>query len=131
MAAPSFLQLRRQMQLIEATRGLHAPLHFARAQAAARGLPVVPCQTDTSGRRSAGGSAGAGWRVFAKPGAGLFSTFEPGDQLLGAAELPARLQLFGTRSAVTNWPTPRTAATGSFVLCDDDARTRPRALIVS
>jgi type IV fimbrial biogenesis protein FimT len=131
MATPSFLHLRRQMQLTEATRALHAALYFARAQAASRGLPVVLCQTDTGGRCSAGGSAGVGWRVFAKPGAGLFSTFEPGDQLLVALDLPARLQLFGTRPAITYWPTPRAAATGSFVFCDADARARPRAVIVS
>jgi type IV fimbrial biogenesis protein FimT len=131
MATPSFLQLRRQMQLTEAARGLHAALHYARAQAASRGLPVVLCQTDAGGRCSAGGSAAIGWRVFAKPGAGLNPRFEPGDLLLGAMDMPASLQLWATRPAITYWPTPRAAATGSFVFCDADARAQPRAVIVS
>jgi type IV fimbrial biogenesis protein FimT len=131
LATPGYLQLRRQMQLTEATRTLQAALHFARAQAASRGLPVVLCQTDAGGRCSAGGSAGAGWRVFAKPGAGLASSFQPGDLLLGAVDLPVRLQVFGTRTAITYWPTPRAAATGSFVFCDADARAQPRAVIIS
>jgi type IV fimbrial biogenesis protein FimT len=131
LATPSFLQLRRQMQLTEATRGLHAALYFARAQSASRGLPVVLCQTDAGGRCSSDGAAAVGWRVFAKPGAGLSSRFEAGDLLLGAMDLPAPLLLYGTRAAITYWPAPRAAATGSFVLCDADARARPRAVIVS
>jgi len=131
MATPGFVQLRRQLQLTEAARNLHAALHQARAQAASRGLPVVLCQTDAGGRCSAGGSVGAGWRSFVKPGASVAGFFEAGDLPLAVQSLPGRVQLYATRPALTYWPVPRAAATGSFVFCDADGLVPPRAIIVS
>lgn len=131
LATPAFRQLQRQVWLAQAARGLHAALHYARAQAASRGLPVVLCQTDAGGRCSAGGSVGAGWQLFAKPSPSGGTGFESGDLLLAAERLPAPLQLVATRTAVTYWPQPRAAATSSFVFCDPAHLARPRAVIVS
>jgi type IV fimbrial biogenesis protein FimT len=92
---------------------------------------VVLCQTDTGGRCSAGGSVGNGWQYFVKQGAGLQSSFEAGDLLLGVQQLPDRLQLVASRPAVTYWPQTRAAQTSSFVFCDAQQWARPRAVIVS
>ena len=130
-ATPSFQRTTRQWAIARNAQDMLAALHQARSAAAARGLPVVLCQTDVPGHCGTGASAQPGWQLFAERTASSPPRLDAGDDLLQVQALAPDVELRGTRGAVTYWPGARAGTTASFVFCDRRGLAAARVIIVS
>ncbi len=107
-------------------------LHFARSVAVMQAVPTVVCLS-ADGRRciEQPGTDARGWLVFSDVAAGTGAQIDPDDTLLRAVELPDRMSVRGSRSAVAYWPVARAGTTATFLLCHDGHPQHGRAIIVS
>jgi hypothetical protein len=53
------------------------------------------------------------------------------DNLLRHVELPGRVSMQGSRTAVTYWPTSRAGTTSTFLMCHAGRPLEGRAVVVS
>lgn len=130
-AAPAFERTTRQWAVSRSAQGLLAALHYARSSAGTRALPVALCQTDAPGHCGAPAGAPAGWQLFGEHVVSSPPRLDAADELLQVHALPPTVTLRATRTAVTYWPTARSATTASFVFCDRRNLAVPRVVIVS
>jgi type IV fimbrial biogenesis protein FimT len=130
LSIPGFERLTRQWAVSRSAESLLAGLHSARSQAATRQSPVVLCQNTAMSACTTGPTA-AGWQVFGTEHVTSPPRFSAGDALLTIHQLPAGITLQATRTAVTFWPTSRSASTSTFIVCDTRGVAQPRAVIVS
>jgi Tfp pilus assembly protein FimT len=107
-------------------------LHFARSAAALQALPTVLCLS-ADGRRclESPRAEARGWLVFHDVDRGSPVQIEGGDLVLRAVELPGRVSVRGSRSAVTYWPVARAGTTATLLLCHDGYPQHGRAVVIS
>ena len=133
LSAPAFQRSRADAASLTSAHSLLRALHLARSQALLRAEPAVVCLSSdlvTCASRSASGSI-RGWIVFLNLRAERTVQRDAQEPLLGVFALPERLQLTGSRTAVTYWPVSRAGTTATFTVCDADRLARTRAVIVS
>ena len=130
-ATPSYQRTTRQWAVARNAQDLLAALHQARSSAAARGVPMVLCQTDAPGHCGTASGAPPGWQLFADRTVSSPPRLDAGDELLQVQALAPDVELRATRSAVTYWPGARAGTTASFVFCDRRSLAGARVIIVS
>lgn len=133
LSTPGFQRSRTEAASLTSAHALLRALHLARSQALLRSEPAVVCLSADLARcatRSATDSI-RGWIVFLNLRPERTVQRDPQEPLLGVFELPERLRLTGSRSAVTYWPVSRAGTTATFTVCDPGRLARTRAVIVS
>jgi len=117
-AVPAFTRLERSAGMSTAANELLWALHFARSTAILRAEETRVCLTADLGRCIESADAQAiGWLVV-----------RGNETPLRTFRLPPTLEVRGTRTAVTFWPTARAGTTSTFLICDGE---RGRAVVVS
>lgn len=128
LATPSFQQLRREAALRTAASQTLAALHLARRLALARGQSVSVCPT-VDGQRCAFG--GTRWVLFANAPGGSESRLDSGDQVLRTWQLPAGVEVGGSRGYAAFQPRPGAAATVTFEFSYRGSPGAGRSIVVS
>jgi type IV fimbrial biogenesis protein FimT len=132
LATPGFASLQRSSRVTTSVNQMVGTLHFARSSAILRGIPCVVClSADGSSCLDQPGLAARSWLVFHDTERTSPVQRNAGEPLLRTFELPDRLTVRGTRSAVTYWPTSRAGTTSTFSFCYDEEASAARAVVVS
>ena len=133
LSTPGFQRSRAEAASLTSAHSLLRALHLARSQALLRAEPAVVCLSADLASCAARSATDPirGWIVFLNLRAERTVQRDPQEPLLGVFELPERLRLTGSRSAVTYWPVSRAGTTATFTVCDPDRLARTRAVVVS
>jgi type IV fimbrial biogenesis protein FimT len=125
-ATPTFRELGANVRRDALVEELRASLLLARAEAIARGVPVVVCPSADGRACRTEPAWSRGWLVRARQ-AGP----DPGAPVLSGVRNDAPLYVHGTRVAVEFQPTASAATTATFTVCDWRGSSAARAVIVS
>jgi type IV fimbrial biogenesis protein FimT len=123
LAVPAFSQLSRNAALTTAANQLLQALHFGRAAALSRGVPVSVCLSNDGLRcLTRAGEPARGWLVLVDS--------QSDTAVLRKAEIVEELTLQGSRSTVSYWPAALAGTTATFTFCAR-AFAVGRAVVVS
>ena len=133
LSTPGFERSRAEAASLASAHSLLRALHLARSQALLRAEPAVVCLSSDLDRCAARTTAPGirGWIVFLNLRTERAPQRDAGEPLLGRFELPERLDVMGSRVAVTYWPVSRAGTTSTFTLCHAADLARTRAVVVS
>jgi type IV fimbrial biogenesis protein FimT len=131
-AAPSFRATQRGAAVLTATDELLSALHQTRTVAITRNLPGVVCLTTSNGRcLERTGTAASGWRAYLNVIGGFPAQYDPGEPIVGTGQFATDVAVFGSRTAVTFWPSTRAGTTNTLTVCDRRAIAPYRQVVIS
>lgn len=128
IAVPAYRTSAAQASLRAAGRLTVSSLHLARQKALTMGRAVTACPTHDGRSCSMGSSR---WMMFAKGSGSPPGRLMEADTLIRTWELPARVEISGTRGYASFLPQTSAAATATFQLCHPDLPGRLQLIIVS
>jgi type IV fimbrial biogenesis protein FimT len=131
-ALPSFSLTFANARATASVNLLLGSLHLARTVAVMQAEPTAVCLS-ADGRRCIEQPrvAARGWLVFSDLARGGPVQLDPEDTLLRTVELPERVSVRGSRSAVTYWPVARAGTNATFLVCHPEHPQHGRAVVVS
>jgi type IV fimbrial biogenesis protein FimT len=136
IGVPALRSLLAKSQVVTAANTLVAALQLARSEAIMRNLRVVLCPStdgqrcrDTIGHRSEWHS---GYIIFVDDNGS--KDRDSSETVLRYVDSPTAIRIYGapTHDTVTYYPTGMSpTSNGTFVVCDPDSVTEPRAVVLS
>ncbi len=128
---PSFSgTLARNRQAIEINALFHA-FHLARKESIMRRKVVSLCPSHNSKTCLPGTDWSTGWILFENADRDSPPQIDPGESILNTHQVPDSIRIRANRRGFTLRATFLRATNGTFVVCDDEDRIRPKGLIVS
>jgi type IV fimbrial biogenesis protein FimT len=122
MSVPTFRELGANVRRDARVEDLRGALLLARAEALARGVPVVVCASRDGGSCTGADAWSAGWLVAPRG---------EGAAPLQVARDAAGVYVGANRPAVEFQPTAEAATTATFTVCDGRGARAARGLVVS
>ncbi len=131
LAIPSFAAtLARQRQSAEINALFHA-VHVARKESIMRRRVVSLCPSPDGQTCSPGRDWSGGWLMFENKDRDSPPRLDPGEPVLVQHRVAESVRVTANRSGFTFRATFLRATNGTFVLCDENQRITPKALVIS
>jgi Tfp pilus assembly protein FimT len=132
MSVPTFRYVGRSLAVLGATHEVMSALHTTRSAAITRRSPGIVCLADAAGRCITGAQRrGRGFRAWLNNASESPPRQDPSDPTLLVGELPAGIELRGSRASLTFWPVSRAGTTITIAICDLQGLARPELVVVS